>query len=63
MLINHNKLYYFMKTKNLSFCQVWWAQELSQYHFQVDYCQCKANGAVDALFRFFQRSNNEEKKL
>ena len=28
VLTNHNNLCCFMKTKNLSSCQVWWAQEL-----------------------------------
>lgn len=34
---NYNNLYRFMDTKNLSFCQVRWAQELLQYHSQIDY--------------------------
>ena len=38
MLTDYNNFYRFMKTKNLSSCQVWWAQELSQYYFQIDYC-------------------------
>ena len=43
-----------MDTKNLSFCQVCWAQELSRYDFQMDEHQGKANGAADALSRFSQ---------
>ena len=43
-----------MDTKSLSFCQVRWAQELSRYYFQIDYCQDKANEATDALSRFPQ---------
>ena len=34
---NHNNLCWFMDTKSLSFRQVCWAQELSCYHFQIDY--------------------------
>ena len=41
-----------MDTKSLSFRQVCWAQELSRYHFQIDYCQSKANGAADTLSPF-----------
>ena len=52
-----------MDTKSLSSRQVCWAQKLSQYHFQIDYCQGKANAAVDALSRFPQRSQDEEEEL
>ena len=52
-----------MDTKNLSSRQVRWAQELSRYHFQIDYCQDKANAAVDALSRFFQKSQDKEEEL
>ena len=37
-LTNHNNFSCFMDTKSLSFCQVRWAQELSKYHFRIDYC-------------------------
>ena len=63
MLTNHNNLCRFMKTKNLSFHQVWWAQELLQYHFQINYYQGKANGAVYTLSRFPQKSDDKEEKL
>ena len=63
MLTNYNNLCCFMETKNLSSGQVWWAQELSQYHFRIHYYQGKANGAVDGLSYFFQRNKNENKKL
>ena len=63
VLTDHNDLCQFMNTKSLSFFQVCWAQELSQYHFQIDYCQRKANTAVDAVFRFSQRSQAKEKTL
>ena len=43
-----------MDTKRLSSRQVRWAQKLFRYHFQIDYCQGKANGAADALSRFSQ---------
>ena len=52
-----------MDAKNLSSRQVCWAQELSQYHFQINYCQCKANAAADTLSHFLQRSQNEEDEL
>ena len=45
-----------MDTKILSSRQVCWAQKLSQYHFQIDYYQGKANATVDALLKFLQRS-------
>ncbi len=63
VLTNHNNLRRFMDTKSLSFCQVRWAQELSRYHFRIDYRQGKANATADALSRFPQRSQAEEKTL
>ena len=63
VLTDHNNLRRFMDTKNLSSRQVRWAQELSWYHFRIDYRQGKANGAADALSRFPQRSHDEEEKL
>ena len=52
-----------MDTKSLSSRQVRWAQELSRYHFRIDYRQGKANGAADALSRYPQRSAEEEDTL
>ena len=63
VLTDHNNLCRFMDTKSLSSRQVRWAQELSQYHFQIDYRQGKANAAADALSRFPQRSQDEEDEL
>ena len=63
VLTNHNNLCRFMDTKNLSSRQVRWASKLSRYHFRIDYCQGKANGAADALSRFPQQSQAEEGKL
>ena len=63
VLTNHNNLCCFIKTKILSFCQVWWAQELSQYHFWIDHCKGKANGPADTLFRFPQRNRDKKEKL
>ncbi len=37
MLTDHNNLQRFMDTKSLSSRQVRWAQELSRYHFRIDY--------------------------
>ena len=63
MLTDHNNLQCFINTKSLSSRQVKWAQELSKYHFQIDYQQGKANGAIDILFQYPQRSIEEEKTL
>ena len=52
-----------MDTKSLSSHQVHWAQELSSYHFRIDYCQGKANGATNALSCYPQRSKGEEEIL
>ena len=56
VLTDHNNLCCFIDTKNLSSKQVCWAQEFSRYHFQIDYCQGKANTAANTLSRFSQRS-------
>ena len=63
VLTDHNKLWQFIVTKNLSSCQVRWAQELSCYHFQIEYCQGKTNGAADALSCFLQQDDKEEANL
>ena len=63
VLTDHNNLRRFMDTKSLSSRQVRWAQELSCYHFQINYRQGKANRAANALFRYPQRSIEEEKTL
>ena len=63
MFTNHNNLGRFMDTKSLSSKQVRWAQELSRYHFQIDYRQGKANAAADAFSRFPQKSQSEEEEL
>ena len=49
VLTDHKNLRQFINTKSLSSRQVCWAQKLSRYHFQIDYCQSKANGAANAL--------------
>ena len=49
VLTDYNNPHRFIETKSLSSRQVRWAQELSRYHFQIDYCQGKANGVADAL--------------
>ena len=63
VLTYHNNLCCFMETKNLSSHQVQWAQELSCYHFSIDYCQGKANGAANALSHFPQINEDEEEKF
>ena len=54
ILTNYNNLRQFMNTKSLSSRQVRWVQELSCYHFQINYRKGKANGAADALSRYLQ---------
>ena len=63
VLTQHNNLCNFMDTKSRSSRQNRWAQELSHYHFRIDYCLGKANAMADALLRFRQRKQNEEDKL
>ncbi len=52
-----------MDTKSLSSRQVRWAQELSKYHFWIDYSQRKANAVADTLSRFPQTSQAKEETL
>ena len=52
-----------MDTKSLSSKQVRWAQELSRYHFRIDYHQGKVNGAANALSQYPQRSAEGEETL
>ena len=52
-----------MDTKNPSFRQVPWAQELSRYHIQINYRQGKANVATDVLSDIPQRSQSKEEEL
>ena len=63
VLIDYNNLCRFMNTKSLSFRQVQWAQELSRYHFGIDYCQGKANRAGDALSYFSQQDDEKKANL
>ena len=52
-----------MDMKNLSSRQVCWAQELSRYHFQIDYRQGEANGAANALLQYLKQNAKEEATL
>ena len=63
IVTDYNNLRYFIDIKNLSFRQIRWAQELSWYHFWIDYRQGKANAAGDALSQFPQRSQNKKDEL
>ncbi len=63
VLTDHNNLERFMDTKSLSSRQVRWVQELSRYHFHIDYQQGKANEAADTLSQYPQRSAKEEETL
>ena len=60
VLTDYNNLYRFIYTKSLSSRQVRWAQELSCYHFRINYQQGNANRAVDALSRYPQQNAKEE---
>ncbi len=60
---DHNNLLHFIDMKSLSSRQVRWAQELSRYHFRIDYWQSKANRAADTLSWYPQRSAEEEETL
>ena len=63
VLIDHNNLRWFIDTKGLSSRQVCWAQELSRYHFGIDYWQGKANAAADTFSQFLPRSQSKEEEL
>ena len=63
VLTDHNNLRRFMNTKSLSSRQVRWIQKLSRYHFQINYCEDKVNGAADALSRYPQQNAEEEETL
>ena len=63
VLIEHNNFRGFINIKSLSSRQVWCAQELCRYHFRIDYCQGKANGAADALSCFPQQSPAKKDEL
>ena len=52
-----------MDTKSLSSQQIRSAQELSCYHFRINYQQGKANGAADALLQYPQQNAEEEATL
>ena len=52
VLTDHNNFCQFIDTKSLSSRQVRWAQKLSCYYFQIDYCQGKANEVANALSQY-----------
>src|SRR5690606_30865265 len=41
----------FMTTKRLNQRQIWWAEELAQYNFEIVYTEGKKNLKADALTR------------
>lgn len=53
---NHNNLHQFMDTRSLRSNYIQWAQELSRYHFSIDYRWSEANAATNALSHFGQKS-------
>ena len=63
VLTDHNNLSRFMDTKSLSFKQIRWTQKLSQYHYQINYCQGKANAAANTLSQFLQWSQDKKNKF
>ena len=63
VLTDNNNICWFLNIKNLTSRQVCLAQKLFCYHFWINYCQGKANGAVDILFRYSQQSAEEEENL
>ena len=63
VVIDHNNLCQFMDIKSLSSRQVRWAQELSRYHFRIDYHQGKVNTAADILSHFPQKSQTNQETL
>ena len=52
-----------MDTKNLNSRQVYWAQKLFEYYFQIDYRQDRANVATNVLSWFPQRSQSKKEEL
>ena len=63
VLTDYNNLSCFMDTKSLSSKQVCWTQELSCYHFCIDYWQSKTNGAVNTLSQYPQQNAEEKATL
>ena len=63
VLTDHKNLRRFMDMKNLSSRQVRWAQELSCYHFCIDYRHGKANRVADALLQYLQQNAKEKTTL
>ena len=63
LLTNYNNLCRFINMKNLSSRQVCWAQKLFCYYFQIDYCQDKANRAINTFSCFLHNTRDKEKKL
>ena len=49
---NHNNLRRYMDTKSFSSKQVYWVQELSRYHFWINYYSSKAKWAINVLFQY-----------
>lgn len=54
ILTDDKNFYYFINLKGLSLKQVWWAQKLLRFYYQIDYYQGKANRATDAISQYLQ---------
>ena len=63
VLTNYNNLCHFIDIKNLSLRQVCWAQKLSSYYFQINYCKDKANIAANVLSKFSQKNQKKENEF
>ena len=61
LLTNFNNLCRFIDIKSLSSRQVYWAQKIFWYYFQIDYCQGKVNEATNILSQYCQQSANGKK--
>lgn len=58
ILVSTDYIYlcWFMDTKSLSFHEICWAKEVPCYHFQINYCQGKANTTTDPLSWYPQKN-------
>ena len=63
VLTDHNNLYQIMDIKSLSSRQVRWAQELSWYYFQINYCQSKAIELQTLCFAFHKEVLRRKKSF
>ena len=60
VITDHQNLEYFMSTKQLSHCQVWWSEFLSRFNFKIVYWSEKQEAKSDALTRWSENLLKEE---